>query len=183
MGVSKSFAEFEKKAKKAAAQIDTRSDKEIIKPAALKAKRLITVEVAKAAPSMRMNVGKNGQRLRVYYVLLRNGETAVVQVRGPIHLLENPTKPHIIGAGRSRTASGRKFKNEAAGRLRTERAAKKAGRKFLSSGKGGTFKATGPVKHPGTKGKGPFAKGVKAFRPQAPKLLERGTDAMMRKVF
>ena len=41
----------------------------------------------------------------------------------------------------------------------------------------------GPIKHPGTKGKHPFEKGVKDFLPSAGKTLESGVDKIMRGIF
>jgi hypothetical protein len=176
VGTSSTFAELGKKMEKAADELTRRSDAEIILASAKGVKKSVAAELARVAPGGRLNVGKNGQRVTVYYKLLRKGETAIVAMRGPAHLIERDTKAHLIGAGRSRTVSGRKFKNEARGR---KASARKATRLLHI----GNRVVVGPVRHPGTTGKHPFERGVKRHLPSVGKTFESGVDKIMGAVF
>lgn len=95
-------------------------------------------------------VGKNGARVGVR-VTQQRSDTALVQATGPLHLIERDTSAHLIprttGVRRRRTAAGRlSHKRESTGRVLS-------GRKLLVIN--GSV-VTGPVLHPGTKGKHPF---------------------------
>lgn len=179
MGTSKSFAEFEKKIRKSADDLKSKSDEKILLASAKKAKATIAPQVARAVPSGRMNVGKSGTRVSVFYRKEKAG-AYLVAVRGPLHLVERDTKAHSIprvkGDLRTHTTRGKK-------RAKASKVRKVVEGKKLSGGPGSGFFAVGPVKHPGTKGKHPWEKGKKAFLPSAGKTFEAGVDSIMRGVF
>lgn len=176
MGTSRSFAEFEKKARQAAADLTSKSDKQILNASATRAKKLIGDQVRSAVPSGRLNVGKNGARVSVYSRQFKVG-AHLVAARGPLHIVERPTKAHNIprakGDVRAHTTRGKKRKKASTVR--------KTQRTLLSFGPNQV--AVGPVKHPGTRGKRPWERGVKRFMPSAGKTFEKGVDSIMRKVF
>lgn len=104
-------------------------------------------------------VGKRGSRVGVRYTIQASTErpSAVVQATGPLQLIERDTKAHNIpkteGSRRLRTQAGRlSKKREATGRntSRSARRVLKIGERYV----------TGPVRHPGTRGKHPFERGV-----------------------
>jgi hypothetical protein len=101
------------------------------------------------------NVGKSGASVGVFN--RQEGATAFVRARGPLHLIEWDNSPHEIPSAtrtrRQRTAAGRlSHKRESTGRQLSQR------RILVINGN----VITGPVKHPGTKGKHPFEKGILA---------------------
>jgi hypothetical protein len=128
-------------------------------------------EIRSVAPTGRLrgvgrfNRGKRqGARVGVKYDVKDAGtrSTAIVQATGPLHLIERNTKAHTIPrtvtTKRLRTAAGRlSHKRESTGRA-------VSGRRVLYVG--GRF-VTGPIRHPGTKGKHPFARAVKRVERQA----------------
>lgn len=102
-------------------------------------------------------VGKRGARVGVKYDVQSSGErpTAFVQATGPLQLIERDTAEHqiprVAGSRRLRTAAGRlSHKREGTGRNLN-------GAKVLKIQ--GEYR-TGPITHPGTKGKHPFERGV-----------------------
>jgi hypothetical protein len=106
-----------------------------------------------------------GARVGVKYEVKQ--ATAIVQGTGPLHLLERDTRDHMIpstsGSKRARTAAGRlSHKRQATGRS----ASANRTQIFLGN-RSRNFAATGPVHHPGTRGKHPFERGVKAVERQA----------------
>jgi hypothetical protein len=118
-----------------------KASKVAVSAGALRAKKVIEAERAKAVPSGRLrNVGKSGGKLGVRYTLIGGDlkPVAIVRATGPWQIIEGDTKRHTIGpkGTRRRAASGRR-----AVRMPD-----------------GSFRRT--VVHPGTKGKHPFRKGV-----------------------
>ncbi len=101
-------------------------------------------------------VGKKGARVGVKYTLFEGASpTAIVQATGPLQLIERDTKPHLIprvtGSRRLRTASGRlSKKRESTGRNVNGTTVLFFNNRYV----------TGPIGHPGTRGKHPFEKGV-----------------------
>jgi hypothetical protein len=115
-------------------------------------KRSVQTQLAVAAPRGRLNVGKRGARIGVRYDL-RGDSEAVVRMTGPAHLIERDTKPHRIprenrGRGRSRARNVRRLAIPGVG-IRMS------------------------VQHPGTKGKRPWEKGVRAALPDVEKVAGR----------
>lgn len=109
--------------------------------------------------------GKGAGRITVSATFQEGGRrsTAVVSVKGPIGLIERDTKPHIIGApGSGRTKAGSRARKRA-------RAGLASGERPFLGNAGRGFAARGPVRHPGTKGKHPFERGVaRALATQRP---------------
>lgn len=97
-------------------------------------------------PALR-GVGAKGAKWNVRYDVKGGvNATALVKAVGPAHLVNNPTKPHEI-------------------RLR-----KRRGKRALTVGDG--FAAV-VNRHPGTKGKGFWQKGVAVARPRAKDVYQR----------
>lgn len=112
--------------------------------AAFAAKKEIATEVRKVVGAdMRLTgVGKRGAKLSVYYnVVGYKNPTATIAMRGPVHLVERPTKPHRVPRVRKR---GRK-------------------RVVVIPGVGVRASAN----HPGTHGQYPFKKGTERGKPKA----------------
>lgn len=127
-------------AKMAAAGIAVR----LAAPKAVGAGAVVLTQVTKAqvrtaAPSLYLrNVGARGASVGVTFNV--RGDTALVRATGPLHIIERDNKPHFITARRGR-------------RLRFA----------TRNGKSGY--AMGTVKHPGTKGKHPFERGIRRGLP------------------
>lgn len=178
MGTSKSFGELAKKLEASAKAIETKSDTDIVLADAKRATLLIRGQIKRAVPRGTLNVGKSGRKkVGARYDLIRNGGGAIVKATGPLHLVERDTSPHNIprvkGDVRSYARSGKKLK-----RATTVRSGPKLKRLLI----GGEVRM-GPVKHPGTKGKHPFEKGVKQFLPSAGKSFEKNLDKLMGEIF
>ena len=129
-------------------------------------------------------VGKNGANVGV--VMAPAGKDVVVKMTGPAQLIENDTKAHVI-IGRN---VGRLGKGKGSRSAENKRRAKQDLYNALFGGTGGGRLhfggdewATGPIQHPGTKGKHPFAKGVETVRPVAPAIFDRGVNRGIRKAF
>lgn len=100
------------------------------------------VQIRTVAPSLYMRgVGARGAAVGVTFNARPEG--SFVRATGPLHLLERDSKAHAIAAKRAK-------------RLR-----------LPSTGGKDTGVRTGSVKHPGTTGKHPFAKGIAAGLPPA----------------
>jgi hypothetical protein len=102
-------------------------------------------------------------RINVHYDI--RGDVAIVRYTGPAHLVLNPTKPHRIEPGRTR--SGRR---------------RRGGKRALTINDG--FAAYVPL-HPGTGGKDPGARRAKAAAAVVvPKVYQRvGLHDPLRRVF
>jgi len=116
------------------------------------------IEQASGGDSRLSRVGRRAKGAKVgarYNVRKAGGRsTALVGATGPLHLIERDTKAHEIQARR------------AGGRLRI-----------------GDDIVSGPVRHPGTRGKHPFERGVKNAQPKVGPTLQRAhrrgfTEAM-----
>lgn len=183
MGSSSSFQQLAGKLEKAAREIETRSDEEIVGKDALRAKRLIAAQIAVAAPGgtlrsgSRKADGSRSGRVGARYDLAPNKKGAIVRATGPAHLIERDTSPHWIprqlGGTITHTATGRR-------RSKASVVRRKANvNKVL---KIGNNLVKGPIKHPGTKGKHPFRKGVRQFLPGVSGQLEKNFDRILRRV-
>lgn len=122
------------------------------------------------------NVGKRGSRVGVKMTL--NGNSATVQATGPLQIVERDTKDHDIPqtrlTRRGRTAAGRlSHKRVATGRT-------SSGNKLLVIN--GNI-ITGPVRHPGTKGKHPFERAADAAEIPARNAARDATFNAIGKVF
>lgn len=180
MGTSKSFAELAKKMEAAAREIETKSDVEVTAANAIRAKKVILAQMKVAAPRLTLNAGRKAKpvRIGVRYDMRKDKKAAIVKATGPAHLIERDNAPHQmpkdLGGTLTHTATGRKRSAKSQAKRRADQA-----KKFRIGNK----TVTGPIKHPGTKGKHPFEKGVKAFLPSAGKTLEAGVDKLMKGVF
>jgi hypothetical protein len=114
--------------------------------AALEAKKILLDEANKVASGGRLrNVGRSGAKLGVGFEVSTSGSgaRAIVKARGPWQLVERGNRPHVI---RPR-------------RRRGKRALSFDGRAYAS------------VRHPGTRGKEPWAKGQAKAGPKVAKIL------------
>ncbi len=120
----------------------------------------IRASIDRAAPGGRMRgVGKRGARVGARYDVT-GPQTAFVKATGPLHLLERDTKEHVIPKERAR---GR----------RQGRPVLKIGDRFV----------TGPIAHPGTKGKHPFEKAVVATQPLTGPIAHKAVNAMLSRIY
>lgn len=115
--------------------------------------------VRAVSPARLSHVGKHGARLGL--VLTASGNQATGRGTGPWPLIEYPTRPHLIGIGRS-----------------TRKRAKVRIRNGVAYGQilmipGSKHPVTGPILHPGTRGKMVFHKGVALGHPAAVAVLNR----------
>lgn len=137
--------------------------RDAVKAQALQATTIIRASIREAAPSgkltpRRVNVGagfKEGGTDAAPY--------AIIRPRGPIGLIENGVKPHVI---RPKALSKRRVR------------AGEVGKRALASG---SFGPVAAVRHPGTKGKHPWAKGVdEALRVGGTKMITVVSDRALK---
>lgn len=127
-----------------------------VNKASLELKNATLHEMRRVVPDLRMSgVGRGGARVGVRYDIKgTNNPTSIIRATGPLHLLENPTKAHDIAPRRRR------------------------GRKRAVAFDGQVY---GRVRHPGTRGRKPFSKGIDRGRPKALKVLrDVNIDALKR---
>lgn len=129
-----------------------RAPQQITTRAAQAVKRSAQTQLAIAAPRGRLNVGKRGAKVGVRYDL-RSDTEAVVRMTGPAHLLERDTKAHRIP-------------REKVGRGRRQRTNTK---RIVIPNVGVRMSA----QHPGTKGKHPWEKGLRASIPEVRQVAGR----------
>ena len=159
MGVSRSGRELSVKLAKVANDLDGLPRKQV-ETAALHVKRTIL----RFAPSRLRNVGKKGSRLNVRYNtgVYEGAAKALVFATGPWQIIENDTKAHKIP--RQTTRTGRQRRNL---------------RPVVIPGVGVRAWAD----HPGTKGKHPWAKGVRAAQPEMDRILQSPVTALLHRHF
>lgn len=132
----------------------TTSEREGLNKAALFTKTVIQREIEAVAPGRRMRgVGLRGARVGAGYKV--GPHTAIVQARGPLHLLERGTKPHEITNRKRRKKKG----------MTTPYGVRKR------------------VMHPGTRGKYPWRKGVAKAGPLVPKVFKQGFYEPIERIF
>lgn len=159
MGVSRSPAELAAKFTKLQAGL-AGAQREGVRAGALLVTNSVRRELRSAAPSGRLSgVGRRGAKVSVGFDAPKSltNPVALVRMRGPAHLIENPTKPHVITPRRGRRGGKRAVVTPAGPRAR--------------------------VQHPGTKGKQPWAKGVRASEHLVLRAIKRETEAAMFKAF
>ena len=119
---------------------------------------------ASGASNMKLsNAGRNGAPIGAR--VRKRSHDAIVTAKGPLWLLDNPTKPHVIKA-RANTF--------------TAKGTRRKGAKALN------IPGVGPrasVVSPGTKGKRTFHKGVAAAAPEVPKAVRTALAFDMAKTF
>lgn len=156
---------------------------EALKDSALFTKKTVMSLLGRpgGAPLVMKGVGKKGNhKIGVTYDIKGRGEnaTALIRAFGQFHLIESDTKAHTIprtrGSRRTRTASGR----VSAARVATNRTY--SGRRLLAIG---DRVVTGPVMHPGTKGKHPWARGITVAKGFTKARFDTGLARAMTKVF
>lgn len=131
------------------------------RPALIKSATILKDEALKRLPASKKlrNMGKSGAKIGVRYDI-RSDTYAEVKATGPLHILDNATKPHDIARKKPDYGPG--------------------------SGRGGGVRLSDgrvrrTVKHPGTKGKKTFEKGMEAGKPAALTALRNAhIDAMKR---
>lgn len=131
-----------------------------ISDAALILKRSIEKERdhAVGADGRLSGVGKRGAKLGVGYDIKgTNNPTALLQARGPWQLVERDVQPHIVGAKSLGTRASIR-KRAGGGRGAFAGLKPRAGAKALAFG--GLYRAT--ARHPGTRGKQPWQRGIDA---------------------
>ena len=181
MGVSSSPLEFAGKMLRAGQALEE-TGKAGTERGALLMKRLILEKT----PDHLSGVGKKGAKLGVRYTIgdYPDGAKALVFATGPFQLIERDTQPHeILGSGVGKV-KGRRTK---AAKHEAKQALYDAlfggtGGGFLGSTKRG-FAATGPIHHPGSKGKHPFEHGVTEALPLIPKIYELGAVEHLARIF
>lgn len=175
MGVSRSPAELAAKLESFGKVHLSAAQREGVRKGALLVTTAVRRELARAVPSGRLrNVGKRGARVSVGFDAPKSlsNPVALVRMRGPAHLVENPTAPHRI-APRKRGA--RALRNAAA---RGERSTNRRALRFPD----GEMRAS--VQHPGIKrGKQPFKRGVDASVPHVLPVIKSEVHAAMVKAF
>lgn len=138
--------------------------------AALSVTTAVRAEIAAATRGTNRlsGVGVRGAKVGVGFDVKGDVKpTAIVYARGPLHLIERPTKPHVIVPKRRRrqTRSGRGniggFSVDQERLAAGSTAVRKRGR-ALSTPAGPRAR----VDHPGTSGKYPFARGVNRAVPR-----------------
>lgn len=127
--------------------------------AALVVKNSALTELRSAVgPDLRMSgVGKRGAKVGARYDQAAGSASALVRATGPVHLIENDTKPHKISPKRRRGSRG------------------------ALSIPGVGVRAS--VNHPGTRGKKPWAKAVAKARPKVGGIVAAETNKAMRGAF
>lgn len=134
----------------------------ILRQSAMIMKLAVQSRLKVAAPSGRLNVGKNGKKVGVRYDLVSDG--AMVRMTGPAHLLEWDTKAHRIPrehVGRSRKDGTRRRNSKVV-----------------------NIPGVGPrawANHPGTKGKHPWRDGVAVGIPLVEKVAGNVMSDTIRK--
>ena len=143
MGTSHSAAQFSRKIT-SLATVTQRRQRETVNKGALLAKQIIIAEAAARgiSPTSRIAGGKWGVG---YDIKGFNNPSALVRVRGPFHLVDNPTKPHTIPKARRRRTPKR-----------------------LALPDGGVRTS---VQHPGTKGKKSFPAAKNKARVLVPRAM------------
>ena len=145
-------------------------------------------------PNRLSRMGKSGAKMGVgINAGTFEGEPkALVFAKGPVHIIERGTKPHMIvpggarGLGASRRGRARRASEllDAGPSLRNLR---------IGFGSGAVLKAPGLgqqgrgfaayVKHPGMAGKRPWAKGVAMSIPEIDRIFAKPAEAVLRTIF
>lgn len=124
-----------------------------------------------AAPNLRLKVGRKGRKIGVTYKPL-GVASYIVQATGPYQLIERDTEDHTIPRRRAGNEYGR---------------AKKSGKRRVYR-KGITIYIPGIgwrkyAHHPGTSGKHPFERAVRAFAPLMTKIAKEEIAAEVQETF
>lgn len=131
--------------------------KTAVERAAFGAKKEIVQEVRQASGDLRLSgVGRSGARVNVGYDIKGGADNpvALVKARGPLHLVENPVKPHDI----------------------TPKARRRGGKRAVVT----PFGPKAKVRHPGVRSpKKPWAKGKRRAEP----IIKREVAAVFSKAF
>lgn len=135
------------------------ANKDGVAKAALFVTTAIRTQTKAVVPSMRLSgVGRSGAKIGAGFDMIGvTNPTALVRARGPFHLIERDTKPHTIGP-RRRRRGGKAIRME-----------------------GGAVRRS--VEHPGTKGKHPFERAVRASIPLVPLVYGREQTKALARVF
>lgn len=155
------------------------------------AAQFVKATILAGSPGRLRNVGKNGTRLGVNYKADPSGGT-LVQASGPWQLIERDTKAHTIigkGVGRVKRGSTKGLSKDARSAVRYGAKQNLYNALFGGpGGGGGKFLIdgnwyTGPIHHPGTQGKHPFARGVETARPGVPRLVDAEVKLVLLETF
>lgn len=156
MGTSRSAGELARKMTQAGRAIDGAAKDGVFKSALL-VKTSVMGELG--GVTRLRGVGKRGAKIGVRFdVKPGNNPSARVRATGPFHLIESDTKPHKVtpkGKGRNK-------------------------RRAIN------IPGIGPrasAKHPGTKGKHPWEKGVRRALPRVPQVMMSEQVASLRRFF
>lgn len=149
---------------------------------------IVKKSVESFMPSRLRGAGKKGAPLNVRSVTAGSGDSADgrVWVTGPAQLIESDTRAHlIVPSGARGLGAGRKSRHKAAASLLS--AGPTLGGLKIGFGKGAVLKIgdgfAAYARHPGTKGKHPWAKGVEAAVPAVTRLFEVKADLALRRIF
>lgn len=183
MGTSTSWAQLEGKLSRFAVAVG-----DIPRTKVDEAGRVAKGIIESRTPNRLRNVGKSGAKLSVGLEVNGRGEMASARVfaKGPWQLIERSTRPHLIipkgarGLGAGRTAKIRNASSllEVAPRL--------SGLK-IGFGRGAVLKVgdgfAAYAKHPGTRGKHPWADASGPAALAAARVMESSVEAVMRRIF
>jgi hypothetical protein len=135
------------------------ANKDGVAKAALFVTTAIRTQTKQVVPSMRLSgVGRSGAKIGAGFDLIGVANpTALVRARGPFHLIERDTKPHTISPR-----------------------ARRRGGKAVRLADGSVRRS---VEHPGTRGKHPFEKAVRASMPLVPLVYGREQTKALARVF
>jgi hypothetical protein len=133
-------------------------ERRVVERGALIVKNAVLTEMrAAVGADLRMSgVGRKGAKIGARYDKGNRPSTAVVRATGPAHLIERSTRPHDVPRARAR------------------------GRRLIAI-PGVGVRAS--ARHPGTRGRRPWARGLAGSVPKIPAVLRDEAAAELRKHF
>lgn len=115
------------------------------------------IRIATGGDMWMSGVGRRGARVGAGYDIKGTvNPTAFIKAKGPLHLLERDTSPHVIPRKR------------------------RYGRKRYAAFGGNVYSW---VQHPGTRGKHPFERGWKTARAKTPEIFQKEIHDAVKKVW
>jgi hypothetical protein len=157
VGTSNSVAEFVGKIDQAGKAIQ-KVNRDAVNDAALAGKRIIEGSIRTVVPDMRLSGMRNAKVGVRYDIKGSRNPTALMRATGPLHIVENATGAHTIP--------------RAGGRRR---------RKPKTLLINGSHRRS--VRHPGTKGQQPFAKGKAPATPVMTTIIKKRMTKTLIEVF
>lgn len=172
MGTSSSVDQFVGKIRKTGVEIQ-KAQQSTVAAAAKVLQAGAQTSIFAAAPGGHLRNVKGSHITVISTVKGTGGETTATirATSGAAAILDNRTRAHLVGAGRST----KKVKRGLSGPARPGKATQvlKIGGQFV----------TGPIHHPGTKGKHTFNKGIEASLKPATEVLQKKTINVVKAVY